>query len=70
MVEKLAKTAGKFAKPMAGLMLGGIGGLLMVLNSSYVAVGVNPSSQIFGICIGLVMCIVAPILIIPAPHDE
>ena len=60
----------KLVKPMIGLTLGGIGGLLMVVNSSYVAVGVYPTFQIFGICTGLVMCIVAPLLIIPAPQDE
>lgn len=60
----------KFAKPIIGLTLGGIGGLLMLLNSNYAAVGTNPTVQIFGICTGLVLCMVAPILIIPAPQDE
>lgn len=51
-------------------MLGGIGGLMMLVYSGYSAIGTNPSMQIFGICTGMLMCMVAPVFIIPAPHDE
>lgn len=57
-------------KSLIGLTVGGIGGLLLLTNSSYAVTGQYPALQIFGACTGLVMCIVAPILIIPAPHDE
>ena len=60
----------KLVKPVVGLTLGGAGGLLLLMNSSYKAVGTNPTLQIFGMCTGLVMCMIAPIFIIPAPHDE
>ena len=60
----------RLVKPLVGLTLGGVGALLLLVNSSYAAVGQYPSLQIFAVCTGLVMCIVAPVFIIPAPHDE
>ncbi len=60
----------KLVKPLIGLTLGGVGGLLLLVNSGYSAIGTNPTAQIFGVCTGLLMCMIAPIFIIPAPHDE
>jgi hypothetical protein len=60
----------QIVKSGIGLAMGGIGGLLMVANSSYAAIGTNPAKQIFLICIGMLMCMVSPVFVIPAPQDE